>query len=214
MNRRHFSRSALLSACAAALGTRSAWAQVNPVEGRDYKRLPSPQPVPPGKIEVLEFFSYACPHCAAFEPVLEAWARKLPPDVALRRVPVPFLYNAANFQRTYYALETLGLVDAVQAKVFQALHVERAKMQQPEEIAAQVAKHGGDAARFLDAFRSFTVATSANRAAQMSSTYAIDGVPTLVVNGTWATSPAMAGGEAEALATVDALVQRSRKSRP
>ena len=74
---------------------------------------------------MLEFFSYACPHCSAFEPVLQTWAKQLPADVALRRVPVPFLMNADNFMRTYYALETIGAVDAMQLKIFRGIHIER-----------------------------------------------------------------------------------------
>src|SRR5664279_1591464 len=103
MNRRDFSASFLGAGLAAsawlAPSGASAQAGGEPVEGRDFAKLSPPQPgATPGKIEVLEFFSYACPHCNAFEPQLEAWAKTLPADVALRRVPVPFLMNAENFE--------------------------------------------------------------------------------------------------------------------
>ena len=124
MNRRHLNRILIAGGIAPALllaGSPASAQSPAPVEGRDYKRLEPPQPAPAaGKIEVLEFFSYACPHCSAFEPTLQAWAQRLPADVVLRRVPVPFLFNAENFQRAYYTLETLDLVDAMQSKIFTA----------------------------------------------------------------------------------------------
>ena len=95
----------------------TASAQGGFVEGQQFVRIEPAVPTSTqGKIEVLEFFSYACPHCNAFEPLIAPWAKKLPADVVFRRVPVPFLMNAENFQRTYYALEALGLVDAMQRR--------------------------------------------------------------------------------------------------
>ena len=196
--------------------SRGAPAAAQPAEGREFTRLQPPQPVQAGagRIEVLEFFSYACPHCNAFEPDLEAWARKLPADVVLRRVPVPFLYNAENFQRTYFALETMGLVATLQPKIFAAVHVEHLRLATPGEIAALVAKNGGDAAKFLDVFRSFSVDRSVKQARQMTSDFGVDtgpGVPTLAVQGRWLTSPAQAGGARQALAVADWLIERARK---
>ena len=189
-----------------------AAAQGGPVEGAQYARVEPP--VPPGagaKIEVLEFFSYACPHCSAFEPVLDPWVKKLPADVAFRRVPVPFLMNAENFQRTYFALETLGQVDAMHRKIFTAVHVDRMHLDKPEEIAAFMAKNGIDSAKFLAAFSSFSVATSVTRAKKLTAEYKLDGVPTLAVQGRYVTSPGQAGSSERALAVADFLMQRSRK---
>ncbi len=183
-----------------------------PTEGRDYTRLEPPQPVQkPGKVEVLEFFSYACPHCSAFEPSLEAWAKRLPADVTFRRVPVPFLMNAENFMRTYYALETTGEVNAMQMKIFRGIHVERLHLEKGEEIAAFVGKNGGNAQKFLEAFKSFSVATSVARAKKMMADYKIESVPTLIVQGRYVTSPSIAGSPERALAAVDSLIQRARK---
>src|SRR4051794_17457383 len=129
MNRRDFSSALIVSGAAATLPFAQA-AFAAPAEGRDFTRLEPPQAagVPAGKVEVLEFFSYACPHCSAFEPTIGPWARALPPDVVFQRVPVTFLFNAENFQRTYYALETMGLVDAMQSKIFSAVHVDKQRL--------------------------------------------------------------------------------------
>ncbi|MEO8921444.1 MAG: thiol:disulfide interchange protein DsbA/DsbL [Caldimonas sp.] len=214
MKRRDFSTALVASgAVASLLGAQAASAETfTPVESRDYTKIEPPQPTSsPGKIEVLEFFSYGCPHCSAFEPILEAWAHGLPADVVLKRVPVPFLFNADNFAHTYYALETTGLVDKMQMKIFSAVHVDRLRLDKPEDIAALVAKNGGDGAKFLAAFKSFSVATSVARSKKMTADYKIDGVPSLTIQGRFLTSPALATSEAKSLLVADALIQRSRK---
>ncbi len=213
MNRRHFS-SALLGLSGAALLTGpAAHAQTTAfVEGREYTRVDPPQAVGnANKIEVIEFFSYACPHCSAYEPILGPWLKQLPADVAVRRVPVTFLMNAENFQRTYYSLEALGIVDQLQLKIFRAIHIDHLRLEKPEDIADFVGKNGGDAAKFLAAFKSFAVATSLNRGKKAMAEYKIDSVPELVINGRYITSPQLAGGAVQSLAVADFLIQQSRK---
>ena len=215
MNRRRFSASLLSAAAASALVAGPAFAQPGPVEGKDFTRVETPQPpgVPAGKVEVLEFFSYACPHCSAFEPAIEAWEKQLPTDVVLRRVPVAFLMNADNFMRTYYALETIGAVQAMQIKIFRGIHIERKHLEKGEDIAAFVGANGGDATKFLAAFKSFSVNTSVARAKKLMADYKIDSVPMIVVHGRWMTSPSQAGSPERALAVVDQLVQRARSGK-
>lgn len=211
MNRREFSATLIASAAGASALPLTAAAQT-PTEGTQYAKIEPP--VPPtvqGKIEVVEFFSYACPHCAAFEPVLEAWIKKLPADVAFHRVPVPFLMNAENFMRTYYALESMGQVDAVQRKIFNAVHVDRLRLEKPDDIATLLAKSGVDSTKFLAAFNSFSVATNVTRGKKMVGSYKVDSVPMLAVNGRYNTSPSQAGGADQALAVTDFLVQKARK---
>jgi thiol:disulfide interchange protein DsbA len=183
-----------------------------PVEGKPYIRLEPPvSPGTPGKIEVLEFFTYACPHCNEFEPTVEAWVKRLPADVSFKRVPVPFLMNSENFMRIYYALETMGQVDAMQRKVFAAVHVERKYLDKPADIQALMQKNGIDGAKFMDVFNSFSVATSVARAKKLLTAYRIDSVPTLAVQGRYETSPAQAAGLEGAVAVADFLIEKSRK---
>ena len=210
MNRRQLSTALLLAGVAGAWPFVPAAAQGAPVEGKDFTKVETPQPsgAPPGKVEVIEFFSYACPHCSSFEPTLEAWQKHMPAEVSFRRVPVPFLMNADNFMKTYYALETIGAVQAVQMKIFQAIHIERQRLDTPENIAAFLAKNGVDATKFLAAFKSFSVATSVSRGKKMVADYKVERVPTLVVAGRWMTSPSQAGSQERALAVVDQLVQQ------
>lgn len=220
MDRREFIGQAGAAALLVGLGT-AARAQGTFQEGKHYVRLPQPVPVsaPTGKVEVLEFFSYGCPHCSAFEPVLDAWAKKLPADVAFRRVPVNFLFNAELFQRTYFSLEALGQVEVMQRKVFAAVHVQRERWSSPDAVADFVAKHGVDRAKFLELYSSFGVQTKMVQARQLVERYKIDGVPALGVHGRYYTSPSLAGGDnlpeaegqARALVLVDQLVARVRK---
>ncbi|MEP7300266.1 MAG: thiol:disulfide interchange protein DsbA/DsbL [Caldimonas sp.] len=213
MNRRDFSSVLLASGAGASLLLAGAAARAQaPVEGREFSRIDPPQePSVAGKIEVLEFFTYACPHCSSFEPMVGPWSRSLPADVAFRRVPVNFLFNAENFSRTYYALETTGMVEAMQPKVFAAVHVERQRLDKAEDIAALIAKNGGDAAKFLAAFKSFSVATSVARARKLQADYRIESVPALTIHGRFLTSPSQAGGGPQSLAVAEALIDRVRK---
>ena len=212
MKRRQFYA---LAAASMGLGlARTASAQGAPVAGQDYQAIsnPSPQALPPGTIEVVEFFSFACPHCFEFEPTLEAWLARKPAGVRFRRSPVPFLQNAENFQRTWFALEALGQTDTVPLKVFHAFHVEHQRLDKPADIAALMARNGVDATRFLAAFSSFGVTTKLAQARDLMNAYGVDsiGVPALAVQGRWVTSPRQAKGLPQALAVVDALVAQVR----
>ena len=214
MNRRDFSAALVGTGIGAAALSfpMLAAAQGDPVEGKQYVKVDPPVPLmSPGKIEVLEFFSYACPHCNAFEPTIEAWSKKLPADVAFRRVPAPFLANAENFMKTYYALETLNQVGTMQRKVFAAVHVDHQYLDKPADIAALAAKNGIDSAKFLETFNSFSVATSVARAKKLAAAYKLDSVPTLMINGHFNTSPSLAGGSDQAMAVTDFLIQKARK---
>ena len=214
MNRREFS-TRLIGAGAGTLALSlavPAWSQGAPAEGTQFTKIDPPVPTQAqGKVEVLEFFSYACPHCNAFEPTLEAWVKKLPADVMFRRVPVPFLMNAETFQRTYYALESLGLVDTMHRKIFAAVHVDRLRLDSANDVAALVAKNGGDSAKFLDAMKSVGVANGVTRAKKMTADYKIDSVPSIAVQGRFITSPSLAGTAEKALQVTDFLIQRARK---
>jgi protein dithiol oxidoreductase (disulfide-forming) len=215
MKRRDFSNTLLAAASVATIAVpRLAGAQGGPVEGKHYVRLSQPLPVSvaPGKFEVIEFFWYGCPHCNAFEPALEAWVKQLPADVSFRRVPVAFRaepYGA--HQRIFFALDTLGLVGAMQRKVFYAIHHDRLALDKPAEIAAFMTSNGVDAARFMEAFNAFGTQTRMRQANQLVDGYKIDGVPALGIQGRFYTSGSLAGDNERALAVADFLLQRLRK---
>jgi protein dithiol oxidoreductase (disulfide-forming) len=181
-------------------------------DGPQYRAVNPPQPTEagPGKVEVVEFFWYGCPHCYTLEPILRDWARNLPPDVTLRKVHVPF--REVRHQQLYYTLEVLGKVDELNDKVFAAIHQERNPLNTPERMADFASKHGIDRKKFLDTYGSFTVRTRMSRANQLADGYKIDGVPALGVNGKYLTAPSMAGSNLAALQVVDRLVASERKA--
>lgn len=214
MKRRDFTLGLSAGGLASLLAASPAYAQGEPVEGREYTRLQTPQPVstPAGKVEAVEFFGYWCPHCNAFEPSLDAWVRKLPADVVFRRIPVAF--NAAHepYQKLYYALEAMGVLDTMHRKVFNAVHVQHMRLEKDSELQALATANGLDGAKLLDSMKSFSVATKCNQAKQAARAWAIDGVPTLGVQGRYMTSVGQAGGHEQALRVMDALIQKSRKA--
>ena len=210
-------------ACGATLAA-SAWAQTTtpaqvagraPQSGKEYLPLPKNAPVeaPAGRIEVVEFFWYNCPHCNSFEPALEAWIKRAPKDVVVRRVPVAFRSDFQPQQRLYYALEAMGLLDRLHAKVFYAIHVERKRLERPEAILDWVAAQGVDKAKFTEHFNSFSVASKATRASQLTTAYNVEGVPAMGVAGRFYTDGTMAKGMEHVLQVVDYLVGEVRKGR-
>ena len=184
-----------------------------PVEGKDFQRVAQPVPMPEGKVDVVEFFGYWCPHCNAFEPLLDAWSRKLPPaQVSFRRMPIAFNAAQEPMQRLYFALEALGLVETLHRKVFAALHVQHQRLDKDADILAWAQAHGADGAKIVDTMKSFSIATKVRQAKQLVEGFRIEGVPTLGIAGRYMTSPSIAGTPERALAVADALIAQSRKA--
>jgi thiol:disulfide interchange protein DsbA len=214
LNRRQF-HSIGLAATATGLGLAAgapARAQGGPVEGTQYQRLASPVPMAStGKIEVVEFFWYGCPHCYALEPFVEQWSAKLPPDVSLRRVPAAFTPQYEFHQKVFYALEAMGQLGAVHRKLFDAIHVDKKRMASEAEVTAFLTGLGLDGAKFGELLKSFSVIGKARQARQLADAYHIEGVPTIGVQGRYATSPSMAGGTERTFPVVDYLIGLARK---
>jgi len=183
-------------------------------EGFDYRILPIAQPVEAkGKVEVIEFFWYGCPHCYDFEPELSAWVKRQTRDVVFRRVPVAFRDDFLPHSQMYYALESMGKADALNEKVMYAMHKENKRLLTEGEIADWVASQGIDRNTFLATYRSFAVVSKARAAKQQTEAYRIDGVPTVVMQGKYVTSPSIAGSKAKAIAVMDYLEEKIRKDK-
>lgn len=216
MNRRDFSIQTLSGLGLALAAPSWAVAQGAPVEGTNYVKLSqrAPTSAPAGKIEVVEFFWYGCPHCNHFEPYLAAWLAKLPADVAFRRVPVAFRENPFGIhQRLYFAVEAMGLTSTLHAKIFHAIHEDQLKLDKPELIQDFVAKQGVDAAKFMAIMESFGVKTKSLQARTLAEAYKIDGVPALGIAGQYFTNVGLNGSEKNTLATVDFLVNKARQGK-
>jgi len=199
MKRRSFA-SGLLAATA-VLGQGAAWAQQAFRSGKDYLTLDRPVPtdVGAGKVELIEFFWYSCPHCNAFEPAFVQWIKNAPKDVVVRRVPVAFRDDFAPQQRLYYTLEAMDLLGSVHAKVFHAVHVERQPLNTDAAIQAWVEKQGVDGKKFAETYRSFGVAGKVRRAVQLQNEFRVEGVPSLGIAGRYYTDGSLAGSMERAL---------------
>lgn len=168
-----------------ALGTGAAQAQ-----HLKYQMLTPVQPQTlPGKVEVVEFFSYGCPHCAHLHPSLEKWVAQLPSTAVFVRVPVSFgRYEWGQLSRAYYALEEVGALARLDDALFDAIHEKRRPLFDEERLAAWVAQHGVDTQKFKAAFNSQAVSSQTMRAERMSRDYQVTSVPTLVVAGRYVIS--------------------------
>ncbi|HWJ95868.1 MAG TPA: thiol:disulfide interchange protein DsbA/DsbL [Telluria sp.] len=216
MNRREFSVAMAAGLAAGAIGLPAgALAQAKlPQDGIDYNILSQRVPVdtPPGKIEVIEFFWYACPHCNAFEPRFDPWIKRQPADVVVRRVPVAFRDDFVPLQRLYYTLEALGKVDALHGKVFHTIHVEHERLDREDLILAWAGKQGLDPAKVKELYNSFSVSSKARRATQLQNEYKVEGVPALGIAGRYYTDGSLTGSMDRALQVTDYLIAQVRKN--
>ena len=214
MQRRAFSISAATLAAATGISALPTLAQAQAKafqSGTDYLTLdkPAPTEAPAGKVEVVEFFWYNCPHCNGFEPMFDAWAKKQAKDVSVRRVPIAFRPDFEPQQRLYYVLEGMGKVEELHKKVFYAIHVEKVPLNTADQISAWVDKQGIPKAKFLEMYNSFSVSTKARKATQLQDAYALDGVPALGINGRYFTSGTQAKTLERSLQVADALIAQS-----
>jgi thiol:disulfide interchange protein DsbA len=213
MKRRDFSLALAASASVAVVPQVHAQGK-KPEDGSDYISLDKRLPVeaPAGKIEVIEFFWYDCPHCNAFEPKLQEWLRKLPKDVFFKRAPVAFRDDFVPQQRLYYTLEAMGKLDELHTKVFYAHHVEHKTVNTEATIAAWIATQGVDKAKFLELYNSFSVSTKARKATQLMQSFKVEGVPALGIAGRYYTDGSLAQSMERALLVTDYLLAEVRKT--
>ncbi len=216
MKRRDFSLTAI------SLAGLPLWAQAQgpaagkkPEEGIEYVTLDKrvPTEVDAGKIEVIEFFWYSCPHCNAFEPRFASWIKALPKDVVVKRVPVRFRDDFEAQQRAYYVFESLGLIDTMHGKLFHAIHTERQTLNTGAALAAWAGKNGMTEQKFSETFNSFGVATKARRATQLQEAFKVQGVPALGIAGRFYTDGSLAGSMDRAVQVTDFLLSEVRRGR-
>jgi protein dithiol oxidoreductase (disulfide-forming) len=207
----------LLSALFGLLIAFAPLAHGGPVEGTDYVELKPPQAVDAqGKVEVIEFFWYRCPHCYALEPDLEAWVKRLPRDVQFRRIPGILNDDWAVDARIFFTLEAIGELERVHRPLFDAIHQEGGVRMRGDVYAQWVAdwlsKQKVDMKKYDAAFHSFSVESKLRRAAQMASAYRLEGVPALTVQGRYVVLASTS--QKAMLATADYFIGEARKLLP
>jgi thiol:disulfide interchange protein DsbA len=184
-------------------------------EGTNYQRLKNPQPVESGdKIEVLEFFSYGCPHCADLDPELAAWQKTLPADVQFRRVPVGFGREAwDNLGKAYYTLEALGVESKLGPEAFVAIHRGQTNLSLPKTFFDWAAGKGLDRKKVEEMFNSFAIAGKMNKANQTSKNYSVQSVPLVIVDGKFVTASDKVGSHAKMPAAINELIAKAKSER-
>lgn len=185
----------------------------HPVEGKDYQVISPELNTDSGnKIEVAEFFWYRCPHCFHLEPALNAWIKKQPKDVAIRRIPAVLNESWLPLAKAYYTLDLLGKIPALHDDVFNAIHVQNIDLNNPEILFNWAEKQGINRKTFVDTYNSFDVQSKAMRANQLTRDSKINGVPAFVVDGKYSTSVSMTGSEDALFKTLDSLIAKVRKA--
>ena len=178
-----------------------------PIEG--YELVNPPQPTSdPGKVEVIEFFWYGCPHCYHFEPDLNAWLKTKPANVVFIHQPAIFDAHWAAHAKAYFTAEALGVVDKMHADFYDAIQNKKLALETEDDLAKFFAEHGVSEADFRKTYKSFAVDTKMRQAASMGARYGVTGTPTLVVNGKYRVSGPSAKTFPNMIAVMDALIKQ------
>ena len=211
MKRRLFSTFALT--VSAGWSASVAWAQAALFKsGKDFLTLDRPVATESGtgKIELIEFFWYSCPHCNMFEPSFAQWVKNAPKDVVVRRVPVSFRDDFAPQQRLFFTIEAMNLMESLHPKVFAAIHVEKLMLNTDASVLAWAEKQGVDKVKFNEVYKSFGVASKLKRAVQLQNDFKVEGVPSLGVAGRYYIDGSLAGSMDRALKVAESLIAQTR----
>ena len=211
MKRRLFSTLAVTAS--AWLCAPLAWAQAALFRsGKDYLTLERPVATESGtgKVELIEFFWYSCPHCNMFEPSFAQWVKNAPKDVVVRRIPVSFRDDFAPQQRLFFTIEAMNLMETLHPKVFAAIHVEKLMLNTDASVLAWAEKQGVDKTKFNEVYKSFGVASKLKRAVQLQNDFKVEGVPSLGVAGRYYIDGTLAGSMERALKVAESLIAQSR----
>lgn len=186
---------------------------MNFVEGTHYfpttEKLATPED---NKIEVVEMFSYTCPHCFKLEPEVDAWKKTLPENVHFVKVPAIFRDSWLELAKVYYAAEAMGNLDKIHSKLFNAIHVEKRRLSSEDQLLDFVAEQGIDREEFKKTMNSFSVKAKVKKALVMSQTSGITGVPSFIVNGQYRTDASTAGGVPDLFNVVNFLIEKSSEN--
>jgi thiol:disulfide interchange protein DsbA len=183
-------------------------------EGTHYVELRIPIKVrDPAKIEVAEYFSYGCPHCYQFEPLIQSWKAQLSSDVSFERTPAIWNRDYQIYAQTYYTAEALKVTEKVHGPLFDAIQNQRKRLNDPKEMAMFFSQFGVDPVDFAKVYKSFGVRAKLQQAEAKGRAYRSSGVPAVIVNGKYRVEGSMAGSNAEMLKVVNFLINKERQAK-
>ena len=204
---------AWLMAAGVLLATMPGAVAAEPMEDVDYVLIASQPVVTPGRIEVIEFFHYGCESCNRLEPQLQAWLKTLPQDAYFRRVPALRRTAWIPLTKVYFALEQLGEIERLHARVYQAVHEGGLNLGNSTELHAWAQKSGLDSVKLEQMLDSDLVRTQVQGARDATDAYGIRATPSFVVDGKYLTSGGMVGSLEALLPIVDGLIDKARAAR-
>ena len=183
-------------------------------KGVHYELIDPPQPTEAaGKIEVIEFFSFGCPHCYHLEPAINDWVRKLPQDVFFYRVPLAG-GRWAPTAKLFYTLDALGVESKLRGDAFSAIHGEKSITGNDEAaLAPWAGRKGVDVGKFNDIYKSFAIQSKTQRAVQLATSHRVTGVPALVVDGRYLVLNKTINSYEDLLALTSRVVDMARASK-
>ncbi|TDR80156.1 thiol:disulfide interchange protein DsbA/DsbL [Paludibacterium purpuratum] len=160
-------------------------------DGKDYTRLATPQPVANAKkVEVIEFFSYTCIHCYDLDVALSQWVKNKPAYVDFKRVQIVWGPQFVPFAKLFATMNALNLTEKLHHPAFVAMVDKRINLGDESQLTAWLKSQPGiDVNRFMQTYKSFGISSQASSAQRMTRDYAIQGTPTLVINGKFALQP-------------------------
>ena len=201
-----------VSACGAQDNKAAAPPATEWKEGQHYIVLAKPTPPAAGKVEVTEVFSYACPHCAHFQPYADQLKSRLPAGVTFGYMPVVFNPSWEPLARAYYTAQALGVLDKTHQALFDALHRDHKPLRTIEDLGGFYAGYGIDPKNFVSTAQSFVVEGNLTQGRERAMAYQIESTPTLVINGKYRLDAASAGGQAQAVELALWLVDKELKA--
>lgn len=204
-------RNTLLAGLASLFISLSASAADAYLEGKDYVLLETPVPTSdPKKIEVVEVFSYLCPHCYHFQPLLDDWMKKQKSDVKLVQEHTSWSSAMETYQRGFYTAQLLGVKDKAHNAIFDHIHKKQQTLDSAQAWADLLATKGADKARVLSTFDSFIVTGEIAKAMTRIKGYRITGTPELIVDGKYKITTRNGSTQEDMLKIADFLVEKSR----
>lgn len=203
---------AVVATVATLVSPAQAQAPSKYVEGTHYQRIATPVNTrKDNKIEVMEVFWYGCPHCNQFQPMFEAWAKKLPDDVAVDHSPAMWNKPMIVHAHLFYTVRALRLEDKMHREIFDAMHLDKKKLTDKKEIYALFKKHDISEEDFNKTFDSFGVKSQVQQATARARGYGITGTPEVIVNGKYRISGRMTGSQADMLKVASYLIDKERR---
>ena len=196
---------------AAAISFNAVAEEIEYEEGTHYVELQVPlKTADETKIEVTEYFSYGCPHCYQLDAAITAWHNGLPDDVEFKRVPAIWNQDYQVYAQTFYTAEALNVSETMHTALFQAIHEQRKRLNDPKLMAMFFAEFGVDPVDFAKIYKSFGVRASVQQSEAKGRAYRATGVPAIIVNGKYRIEGKMAGSNSNMLRIASYLVEKER----